>query len=592
MVRGQYASMFSLLMTSDRPGGSWKRTVKFYPEIILREKLKSWTSTALISFREELEDFLRRIRGKANLPLADGFGGVRAPEIAHAAYQRSEQGQSVHLTRSDPDPSMRRLSTPTRIFLTVCIVYAAHFSPNVVRETYLAITLGERLSVRVDEYLELHPDLFTIESRGAYINNNPGASMLGAVPYAIAHPAIAVLLKLKPELAQPKPSATYDDPRPNRIEFLNEARARGLDVKLGLAALSMHLGLMVPLAGLAAVTVFWFLRGRLRNERQAIWFSLLYAFGTPIFFRSAFLNQNALVTHAVLFAYVSMAGIDVGPRPGAVPPRRLFIAGALMGLALLCDYSAVPLILVFGCWALVDGAQDGGLKGAAGSAGAFTLGAVGPILLLLIYQWTAFGNPWLPPQTYMPSTQLSARGWHGLEPPAPELLWRNLLDPRYGIFAFCPMLIAAFLAPSVQIRRGGPTRGELIVIFSAAAALWLFNSANQFAWLQWNTGVRYMVPAAPLLFLALVPVLLRLPRHWASALVLLTVAISWSVAMARESVPTSLAHIFLRGFELPVLTVLRKTAGAYAPFLELGASPVALFCFLGVVLWLLWRKDP
>jgi hypothetical protein len=94
----------------------------------------------------------------------------------------------------------------------------------------------------------------------------------------------------------------------------------------------------------------------------------------------------------------------------------------------------------------------------------------------------------------------------------------------------------------------------------------------------------------PLLFIALVPVLLRLSPVWRFVLIVPTVAISWSVSMARESVPVSLSHVFLGGFELPWLTVLRKTAGAYAPFLEQGASPIPLFCLLGVTLWFIWRN--
>lgn len=62
--------------------------------------------------------------------------------------------------------------------------------------------------------------------------------------------------------------------------------------------------------------------------------------------------------------------------------------------------------------------------------------------------------------------------------------------------------------------------------------------------------------------------------------------------MARESVPTSLAYIFLRGFELPFLTVLQKTASGYAPFLANGTSPLAIFALVAVVLWLLWRHEP
>ncbi|HXE57633.1 MAG TPA: hypothetical protein VNK43_06495 [Gemmatimonadales bacterium] len=484
-----------------------------------------------------------------------------------------------------PVPGSGRRSVTGRLFLTVCLVYLLHFASNVVRETYLAVSLGDRLSIRVDEYLGLHPDLFEIPGRGAFINNNPGASMLGAVPYALARPFMAGLFRLRPELVRPKPAARYDDPRPNRTRFFNEARARGLDIKLGLAAAAMHVGLMVPLAGLAAVVMFRFLAVRLRDERTALWLALLYAFGTPIFFRSAFLNQNAIVAHCVLLGFVAMAGTE----PSPPTTRRRLLAGALLGLALLTDYSAAPLIAAFGVWATMEGWSRGGVGAGLRAAGEFSLGAAGPLALLFGYQWAAFGHPLLPAQAYMPDTHLSVRGWHGFTLPDPTLLRGNLFDPRYGLLVFCPMLAVALAAPFLRRRPGGPTGPELGFILGASLALYLFNSSVQFALLQFNTGVRYMVPAVPLLFLAVVPVLLRLPRGWTWALVVPTVAISWSVAMARESVPVSLMRIFLGGFELPWLTVLRKTSSAYLPWLERGASPLALFVLAGVVLWLLWR---
>ena len=165
----------------------------------------------------------------------------------------------------------------------------------------------------------LHPDLFRYKDNSVYINNNPGASMLGAIPYFVARPIISAVFWWKPTLLRVKPPARYDDPRPNRTRFMNEARNRGVDIKLGLAAASMHVGLMAPLGATAAVAVFFFLRARLANESRALWLALLYAFGTPIFFRSAFLNQNAILTHCVLFAYLALAWVvfdqEVLPRP-------------------------------------------------------------------------------------------------------------------------------------------------------------------------------------------------------------------------------------------------------------------------------------
>ncbi|MGH7476596.1 MAG: glycosyltransferase family 39 protein [Longimicrobiales bacterium] len=506
---------------------------------------------------------------------------VAEPRRTPVAAATSPARASAYGPGSGGRPPSRLL---VRLFLTVWLVYGLHLATNVVRETYLAVSLGTSLSVRVDDFIGLHPDLFVIEGRGGYINNNPGASLLAAVPYALARPAIDVLFRLRPALGAPKPPATYEDPRPNRTRFMNEARARGLDVRLGLAAITMQLGLMAPLGALAAVLLFVFLRERLGSESQALWLTLLYAFGTPIFFRSAFLNQNALLAHFTLFAYLLVASAR-----GLSPPR-LAAAGALLGLGLLCDYSAAPLLLAFGGWILIEAyRRQHGAAATLRRVGAFCLGAAIPVALLLGYQWLAFGNPWFPAQSYMPPTALSGSGWNGLFWPIPELLWRNLFDPRYGLLVFCPMLAAALLAPALRLRPGGPTHSELALIFAAAAALYLFSSSVQFALLQFNTGVRYLVPAVPLLFIALVPVLLAAPAWLRWLLVIPSVTISWAVSMAREDVPTALARVFMQGFELPVLTVLQKMSSGYLPQLEQGVSPVPLFVLAGVVLWLLWR---
>ena len=180
-----------------------------------------------------------------------------------------------------------------RLFLTVWLVYSVFATTNVVRETYLAISLGERLSARVDRYRDLHSDLFEVPGRGWSINNNPGASLIGAIPYGlVVRPVIALATKLRPEIVAPKPPATYEDPRPNRTRFMNAARARGLDIVLGMAALGIGVTLRAPLGALAALLMFMFLRERLRDERQALSLALVFAFATPMFFRSAFLNQN------------------------------------------------------------------------------------------------------------------------------------------------------------------------------------------------------------------------------------------------------------------------------------------------------------
>jgi 4-amino-4-deoxy-L-arabinose transferase-like glycosyltransferase len=482
-----------------------------------------------------------------------------------------------------------------RIFLTVWLVYSMHTTTNVVRETYLAIALGGHGTVRVDRYLGLHPDLFAIPGRGGYINNNPGASILGAAAYAVVHPVIGLAVRLQPSIAAPKPPATYDDPRPNRTRFMNEARARGLDIVLGLAAIGIGVLLMAPLGAAATVIMYRALTGRLADERAALWWSLVYAFATPIFFRSAFLNQNVILAHCVLGAWLCLTGMRGARRESrdgiapSTPARNLFAVGLLLGIGLLCDYSAAPFLIVFGAWIVVDGWRAAGPARAAKWAGLYCAGGLIPALMLLGYQWIAFGNPFYPAQRYMPPTEYSVHGWFGMSAPTADLLWRNLFDLRYGIFSFSPLLVAALAAPFVTRSEDSPTRTETFWMFASVIALYLFSSANQFANLQWNTGVRYMVPAVPLLFLSAVPVLRQMHRVASAAIVSASFLISAAVTMTREDIPSALSMVFREGPTLPILIVLRKMQSGYSSLSLPWFTIWILYAATAVVLWLIWR---
>lgn len=102
MVRAAYAPMQSLLLTMDRPGGSVRRTQNRYAAIQLREKLFSWKTTALNSFREELADFVALVQGKTGLRIADGHAALRAVEVAAAVPESSRTGQPVRLANLGP----------------------------------------------------------------------------------------------------------------------------------------------------------------------------------------------------------------------------------------------------------------------------------------------------------------------------------------------------------------------------------------------------------------------------------------------------------------------------------------------------------
>jgi hypothetical protein len=345
---------------------------------------------------------------------------------------------------------------------------------------------------------------------------------------------------------------------------------------------------MAPLGALATLLMFVFLRGRLGDESKALAWSLVFALATPTLFRAAFLNQNAMVAHLVFAAWVLKVGLTQRPAGSTLPPRQLGAMGLILGFAMVIDFSAIPFTLLFGCWILADGWRRAGMSGALRDGTIYSAGVVMTASLLFIYQWMAFGHPLWPAQRYMPPTVYSVQGWLGFTTPTVELLWGNLFDPRYGLFAFCPLLLAAVAAPFIKPTSWSPSRAELGWITAGFAGLLLFSSANQFANLQWNTGVRYMVPLVPLLFLAALPVLASLPRALTLGIVGASGLISIAVSMYREDVTTSLRLLFTEGPTFPVLLVLEKMASGYHFGLPAGMFWI-IVAGVGVVLWLAWR---
>lgn len=96
MVSGAYAPMRNDLIVLDGAGGR-RRSTKRYFDIEVREKLRSWKTTALKSFADELSDFLDLVGGKPGLRIADGHAALRAIEIAAAVRDSSRSGKAVEL---------------------------------------------------------------------------------------------------------------------------------------------------------------------------------------------------------------------------------------------------------------------------------------------------------------------------------------------------------------------------------------------------------------------------------------------------------------------------------------------------------------
>jgi hypothetical protein len=500
-------------------------------------------------------------------------------------------------TRSIP-PMASSASTPsrtlqTKLFATCWLIFVLHFATDIVREHYLSFSLAEDYSFRMDKYLGLHVDIFDTPGYGAHIGNNPGVSMLGAVPYWLARPAIdgivgAVNARRDPTAAD---RPVYDDPRPRRVEFYLKAYQRGLDIQFGLAAFVIQALFMAPLSAFAAVVVLRALSHAGLAPRTALFGAFLYALGTPIFFRTAILNQNVFIAHLLLFGFVALWA--PGGRPKWRETTASAAAGVLGGLALLSDYSGAVVLAWLGAYAAWKAWEAGGLARLRRSALAYAAGAAGPIALLLFYQWRSFGSPWYPGQHYMPPVDWIDVGYKGVGGPEWRLFQMLLFDTRFGLFVACPLLVFG-LAGFFQALRGSTwlPRREALFLGGFSIAFLVFFSAVQYTQLQWVTGVRYVVPVIPSLFLLAFVSLTRLPRVALFPIAVLAFAQAWCMSMVRATeIHESVARVLLGGFQLPWMNVLARMAPQYLTFLSPGQqlSPLPLFVICGVLVYGVWR---
>ena len=481
-----------------------------------------------------------------------------------------------------------------RLFLTCWIVYTVHVATNTVREIYLALAIGDHLSFRVDEYAHMHPDIFEKKGYGWHIGANPGASMLGAIPYFLSRPIVdRIVDKVNRMRAASglKEPPEYNSPWPMAREFYAEAWRRGFDIKFGLAAVIMQAFCMAPISALGVVAMFYFLRRVFGEDRTAFWLALLYAFGTPVFFRTGFLNHNMILGHLTFLGFLAMWNPGLDKR---FPAHLRYCAGGLAGgMALLLDYSGVVLLGLLFCYAVAK-VWAGGAKRVLSTAWWYGLGAAGPILLLWFYQWRSFGNPFLPGQNWMPPVEWIDVGYQGFTFPQAELLRMLLINYRFGLFTTCPLLLLAFAAfwGKGSARRLIPGR-ELLLLAAVPVGLWLFCGGISYVRLQFNNGLRYLAPLLPYMFVLAATVLVRMPRRLAYLCAIAAVAQAWSMAMYRDvergfGVLDPVLHVFIGGLQLPALTVLSRMSGQYGDYAAGGVSPLPILLLMAAAIAVIW----
>jgi len=490
-------------------------------------------------------------------------------------------------------------SIKIRIFIVSWIIFTVHFATNVVREHYPAFSLVDHGTFKVDKYQGFHSDIFIHKDGHSYINNNVAASAIAAIPLYIFDPILDLLERYEKRKIEREgiPETVYRTRHTNSIRLLQSAQKNGLSLRFGGATVVTSVFLMAPLSALTMMLMFHILCERKLRPKQAIWLTLLFGFGTPVFFRTGVLNHNMILMYATFLAFYLL-----WVRPGMKFPvsmKRRLLAGFLCGFGLALDYSGVvPLVVLYG-YLVAGRLHTASLKTSIKESIPFILGSVPPVLFLLYSQWSMFGNPFLPGQYWMPDVThypflfhnpYSDQGFRGFTWPTLHTYYLNLFDPSYGIYIYGPIL-AMGLIPSRFYNRNElilPRRERILVAIYFFLFL-TFCAANQYSRIQFNSGFRYLVPLVPLIYLAVCDHIVRIPHRWLALLVVPILFHSWVISMVREPVLESWHSVLTEGLQLPWLNVLRATSPENNPILSSPLLPVVIISFTFLLVFFIWK---
>ncbi len=477
-----------------------------------------------------------------------------------------------------------------RLFLIAWILYSLHFATNVVREHYPAFSLVDHGTFRVDEYQGFHPDIF-VHRGHSVIGNQVLVSTLAAVPLFLADPLLdAVENYSKAKLVERGVSdEEYRIGKRNSINFFRLVKSRGLDLRFGAATFITTALFMAPLTALFLAWFYQVLRQRGVEPSPATSLTFVLGFGTPLFYRATVLGHNMFVMFAMFVSFVLL-----WVQPGAPWPvsfRRRVMAGFFGGVTLATDYIGVAILTLLYFYLFIPRLATTSWRVSFRESLAMVVGTLPPIGFLLYSQWAMYGNPFWPGQHWMPDQNVYAtQGLRGFTWPAPDLFFKCLFDPAYGMFTWGPILILA-LVPAWRYTSSSLIlpRRERRFLWITWLVLFLFASANQYSRLQFNSGFRYLIPLVPLMMLAVADQWVRLGWHVRAGITGLVVFHSWMLAVFREPVGRSWEMFFTEGPQLPWYRVLTLTSNPNSPWLGTWWLPSLLLATTAVACMGIWR---
>jgi hypothetical protein len=338
-----------------------------------------------------------------------------------------------------------------------------------------------------------------------YCDKAPGVSLLAVPPYAVFH-------ALRRATGRPPPGVDVVplDPLDRALERAPapDALAPGdrlvFDPAHRVALWVCRMASVGVLALVGGAALFLLLLARTGRRDVALAVAATWAFATPALpYGAAFYGHQACAGALVAgFALVALAPDDRSGRG-----RLAALAGALLGIAVVCEYPAAAPAAAIWAWALARRGPK--------FAGAMALGAAPLAALLAAYHAAAFGHPLATGYDFVDRPEF-AQGMavaYGLHAPDPRALLELTFGSYRGLFYVAPVSILAVWGLGAALV--GDARRDETALAIAIVAYYLGLNAGYYMWDGGAAfGPRHCVPMLPFLALGLAPALEAIPRAY------------------------------------------------------------------------------
>jgi hypothetical protein len=408
---------------------------------------------------------------------------------------------------SNPTIRRRALLIGTVIFLSYAYFYeSGGWNQNSRFDMVRAIL--EQRTLSIDAYHENTQDKAL--SRGHYYSDKaPGLALL-ALPVAAA--------------ARPLLRAVGVDPMSPRglqvTSYVITVFAVGLPTALACACLfliALQLGGNVSGAAFAAVGM---------------------GLATPMWAYATLFWGHALAGACLIFGFAAALLLRES-RGGTSDLFWGLVVGLFAGWATVSEYPAAPAAAILAILALAE-VWSGGRARRWRAALGVSAGAVACILVLMFYQYRAFGSAIHPSYSYYQDGAFPwmKHGYMGLTYPRVDVMSKLLFGCRRGLFFMAPFLVTApFGLRILGKNKNNFTRYAGMAAAAIAVYYFLFNASFSVWTAGWSYGPRYMAAGIPLLCVGLAPSWDRARPFWKKMLAAMAVCGGLFALMAVSTTP-------------------------------------------------------